>query len=119
MPGSNALEYDDGGLFKMQKENFRRIHHKLKKRMYIKFTEEMVVKLKREMGLESCFNFNLLTQTQFEIMFTYLYKKAPGFFVEQEPDEDDLAEESFFEQNLDAGYIMMEILLEKLSSSQD
>lgn len=115
MPGSNALKYNDSKLFEMQKVNFRRIEYKLRERRYIKFTEEMIEDLHEIIGdcsyklaLENHFDINVFEQEQLEKMLSYLHKAAPGFFVEQEPNKDDLTTESFFEKKLDAGFIMLQ-----------
>lgn len=115
MDGQNALELDDDDLWKMQRDNYRRIQFKLENRFYIKFTAEMIEKLKEivsktfynhaSLGNASFPNFN--SQSEVEGVFRYLHGKAPGFFGPQEPEATELGRESFFEQKRDAGSILM------------
>ena len=97
----------------MQRVNYRRIEYKLKNRRYIRFTSEMIERLRKQLP-DSIYDaseggYQLYSKDQLVDVFDYLQALNADFFRHQEPKKDDLSEESFFENNLDAGSIMWKL----------
>lgn len=116
-PGQNALRFADVRLYEMQEENYRRIEYKLKNRMYIRFTAEVIEQLRNKVN-ESIYeqarsknngHYSNYNKDKLKSAFDYLYSSNRDFFRHQEPAETDLSEKSVFENGLDAGRIMWKL----------